>query len=144
MGIASSVLLSAALLTGFGTGSRETRDLYVELGTRMAAAGHPLDIPGMRVISNFPIWVAETQRVSTLALPDEPPEDVLDLANTFPGTRYLILTSPEGSHWPADLRNGAAGADCFRPLDLGTSGGSGRDPLASTTVYEVGCAGGAP
>jgi hypothetical protein len=110
----------------------------------MAAAGHPLDIPGMRVISNFPIWVAETQRVSTLALPDEPPEDVLDLANTFPGTRYLILTSPEGSHWPADLRNGAAGADCFRPLDLGTSGGSGRDPLASTTVYEVGCAGGAP
>jgi hypothetical protein len=141
MGIASSVLFSAVLLTGFGAGSRETRDLYAELGTRMAAAGHPLDVPGLRVISNFPIWVAETQRVSTLALPDEPPQDVLDLANTFPGTRYLILTSPEGTHWPADLENGAAGSDCFRPLELGPFGG--RGPLATTDVYEIGCAEGA-
>jgi hypothetical protein len=144
MGTASSVLFSAVLLTGFGAGSRETRDLYGELGARMAGAGHRLDPPGLRVMSNFPIWVAETQRVSTLALPDEPPEDVLDLADTFPGTRYLILTSPEGTHWPADLENGAPGAECFAPIDLGPYAGTGEDPLATTDVFEIGCTGGAP
>jgi hypothetical protein len=144
MGIASSVLFSAVLLAGFGAGSRETRDLYAELGARMAGAGHRLDTPDLRVMSNFPIWVAETQRVSTLALPDETPSDVLDLAATFPGTRYLILTSPEGTHWPADLENGAPGAECFQPVELGSFAGSGDDPLATTDVYEIGCSGGAP
>ncbi len=95
-------------------------------------------------MSNFPIWVAETQRVPTLALPDEPPTDVLDLAASFPGTRYLILTSPEGTHWPADLQNGAAGAECFQPIDLGPYTGDGADPLATTDVYEIGCPGDAP
>jgi hypothetical protein len=110
----------------------------------MAAAGHPLDPAGLRVISNFPIWVAETQRVASLALPNEPPSDVLDLASEFPGTRYLILTSPEGGHWPADLENGSPGAECFVPVDLGPYAGPGEDPLATTDVYEIGCSGGAP
>jgi len=144
MGVASSVLFSAVLLTGFGAGSRDTAGLYAELGARMPAAGHPLDAPGLRLMSNFPIWVAETQRVSTLALPDEPPEDVLDLAATFPVTRYLILTSPQGTHWPADIAAGRPGAECFVPIDLGPYGGDGEDPLATTTVYEIGCPGNAP
>lgn len=143
MGVASSILFSAVLLTGFGSGSRDTARLYAELAARMAAADRPLDGPDLRLISNFPIWVAETQRVSTLALPDETPEDVLDLAARFPGTRYLILTSPESAHWPDDLEAGRPGATCFTPLDLGGYGGTGPDPLASTTVYEIGCPGSA-
>jgi hypothetical protein len=119
--------------------------MYDELGARMRAAGHPLDVPGLRVITNFPIWLAETERVSSLALPDEPPTDVLDLASTFgSGTRYLILISPEGKHWPGDLHAGLPGSDCFAPLDLGTHAGPGEDPLASTTAYEIGCPGSAP
>ena len=95
-------------------------------------------------MSNFPIWVAETQRASTLALPDEPPANVLDLAGHFPDTRYLILTRPEGQHWPGDLAAARPGADCFRPVDLGPPTGNGVDPLAETTVYEIACPGSSP
>ena len=141
---AVSLLFSAALLPTFGSGSRATASTYEELGARMARAGRPLDDAGLRVISNFPIWVAETQRIPSLALPDEPPVDVLDLAATFPGTRYLILTGAEGKHWPADLRSDLPGAECFSPVNLGSYTGSGADPLATTTVYEIGCPGNAP
>jgi hypothetical protein len=103
-----------------------------------------VDAPGVRLMSNFPIWVAESQRVPTLALPDEPPTDVLDLVSAFPGARYLILTDPEGKHWPADLQAGMPGADCFTPLELGPYGGTGDDPLSDTTVYEIGCPGTSP
>jgi hypothetical protein len=144
MGVASSLLFSVVLLAGFGAGSRDTKNMYAELGARMAAAGHRLDEPNLRLMSNFPIWTAESQRVSTLALPDEPPADVLDLAETFPGTRYLILTSPEGTHWPTDLQTARPDAECFTPLDLGHHAGTGPDPLATTTVYAIGCPGEAP
>lgn len=141
---AVSLLYSAALLPSFGTGSQATAEMFNELGSRMRTAGHPLDVPGLRVITNFPIWMAETERVSSLALPDEPPLDVLDLASTFgTGTRYLILISPEGKHWPADLEAGLPGSECFTPLDLGTYAGTGDDPLESTTAYEIGCPGSA-
>jgi len=138
LGLVSGLLFSIVLLGTFGAGSRETARLYEELGTRMAAAGHPLDDRAGPVIGNFPIWIAETQRVRSLGLPDEPPEDVLDLARTFPGTRYLVLTNPESEHWPGDLEAGVAGAECFRPIDLGPTP-SDDDPLADTTVYEIVC-----
>jgi hypothetical protein len=144
MGIASSLLFSFILLNGFATGTVDTARLYAELAARMSAANRPFGTPGVRLMSNFPIWVAESQRVSTLALPDEPPNDVLDLAARFPGTRYLILTSPEGKHWPADLEANLPGSDCFSPIDLGLYQGSGEDPLANTTVYQIQCPGSTP
>ena len=137
--IAGSLLFSAALLPSFGQGSRSTEALYRELGSRMAAAGHPLDASAGPVISNFPIWMAETQRIPSLALPDEPPLDVLDLAQHFGGTHLLVLISPEGTHWPADLRANAPGSECFRPIDLGPYRGPGTDPLSATTVYDITC-----
>ena len=144
MGVAASLLFSVVLLAGFAAGSRDTARLYAELTDRMAAADRPLDAPGIRLMSNFPIWVAETQRASTLALPDEPPADVLDLAGRFPDTRYLILTRPEGQHWPDDLAAARPGADCFTPVDLGPPTRGGVDPLAETTVYEISCPGSTP
>jgi hypothetical protein len=143
LGMSSSLLFTAVLLPSFGQGSRATAATYAELGKRLADSGHAIDAPGIRLMSNFPIWVAETQRVSTLALPDEPPADVLDLVSAFPGTRYLVLTNPEGKHWPADLAAGLPGSACFRPIDLGPYAGSGVDPLATTTVYAIDCAAGA-
>jgi hypothetical protein len=142
-GAAASILFSTALLPSFGSGSRDTAARYEQLGPRMAAAGHPVDEPGTIVMSNFPIWVAETERVPTLALPDEPPADVLDLVSEFPDTRYLVLSDPEGKHWPADLQAGLPGSECFSPIDLGPYAGAGPDPLAKTTVYEIGCPGSA-
>lgn len=139
LGLGASLLFSLVLLPTFGAGSRATEALYLELGRRMAAIDHPLDASAGPVMSNFPIWIAETQRIRSLALPNEPPEDVLDLAREFPGTRYLVLTSPEGSHWPADLEAGLPGSECFTPLDTGPWTGPGDDPLAATTVYEIRC-----
>ena len=115
--------------------------MYAELGARMAAIGRPLDRTAGPVITNFPIWMAEVQRIPSLALPDEPPEDILDLARTFPGTRLMVLISPEGKHWPADIEAGLPGSECFQPVDLGppTAGSAGEDLLADVVVYEIVC-----
>jgi hypothetical protein len=141
VGLGSSLLFSLALLPQFGGGSHGTQDLYTELGARMAAIGRPLDRTAGPVITNFPIWMAETARIPSLALPDEPPVDVLDLARHFPGTRLMVLISAEGEHWPADLASGLPGSECFRPVDLGppTSGSAGQDILEDVLVYEIGC-----
>ncbi|MGK2849985.1 MAG: glycosyltransferase family 39 protein [Candidatus Limnocylindrales bacterium] len=139
LGISASVLFSAALMPGFGTGSRDTERQYHELAARLAATGRPLDRGAGPVISNFPIWIAESQRISALALPNEPPTDVLDLAAAFPGTRYLVLMDADSEHWPQDLDAGLPGSECFTPLDLGPYAGAGDDPLADTTVYDIAC-----
>lgn len=139
LGIFASLLFAAVLLPGFGVGSRETQATYEQLGARMTAAGRPLDASAGPVIGNFPIWIAETQRIPALGLPDEPVEDVLDLAASFPGTRYLVLTSPESAHWPSNLAPGAPGSECFAPITLPPWTGDGADPLADTTVYEIVC-----
>ena len=138
LAVFSSVLFSAALLPTFGSGSRGTAELYEQLGARMAAVGRPITNDSEVVISNFPIWVAETQDTSTLALPDEPADDVLELARTF-GARYLILTNPESEHWPAELAPDGSRRDCFAPVDLGGWTGPDADPLQGTTVYEIVC-----
>ena len=139
LGVGSSLLFSAALLPTFGSGSQKTAALYDELGMRMAAIDRPLDASAGPVMGNFPVWLAETQRIPSLALPNEPPLDVLDLVANFPGTRYLILTDPHGTHWPDDLEAGLPGSECFSPVDLGPYLGAGDDPLANTTVYEIDC-----
>ena len=144
LGVGASLLFSVALLPTFGAGSRGTQALYQELGQRMAVIGRPLDASAGPVMGNFPIWIAETQRIPSLTLPNEPPEDVLDLVREFPGTRYLVLSSPEGSHWPADLDAGLPGSECFTPIDLGPYQGAGDDPLGDTTVYEIACPANAP
>jgi hypothetical protein len=142
--VAVSLMFSAVLLPGYGQSSRDTARHYEELGLRMAAIGRPLDRSAGPVISNFPIWIAETERVSGLALPNEPPKDVLDLADHFDGTHLLVLVGPGGSHWPADLESGQPGSDCFTPVDLGEYAGPGLDPLAETTVYDITCSGNTP
>lgn len=139
LGVAASTLFSAALLPTFGDGSRATARQYEELGARMAAIGRPLDESAGPVISNFPIWMAETQRIPALALPDEPPSDVLDLAASFQGTRYVVLIDPDSAHWPGDLAAGAPGSECFVPITLPAFEGEGTDPLTGVTVYEIDC-----
>jgi hypothetical protein len=83
--------------------------------------------------------MAETQRIPALALPDEPPADVLDLAAHFPGTRLLVLVQAEGGHWPSDLDTDLPGAGCFHRLDLGPGPTDSVDPLADVRAYEIAC-----
>ena len=138
VGVIGSLIFSIALLPSFGTGSSDTATLYDVLGVRMAAIGHPIDRADGPIISNFPIWLAETQGIDALALPDEPLRDVLDLADTF-DAKLLILIDANSSHWPADLDAGLDGAGCFHQLDLGHPDTVLRDPLEGTRVYEIGC-----
>ena len=131
LAIFGSVLFSLVLLGTFGRGSIETRDYYAQLGARMAEAGHPLDESAGPVISDFPIWLADTQGARALALPDEPPVDVFDLARAFPGTRYVVLSEGDDhEHWPEDIDAGAPWSECFRELDIG---------MSPTRVFEIVC-----
>jgi hypothetical protein len=137
LGIFGSVLFSIALLPTFGGSSRQTAALFEELDRRMAAIGHPLDRTAGPVITDFPIWLAETARIPSLALPEEPPIDVLDLAHdpAFPGTHLLIVIDEARWQWPP----ASEGADCFQPLDLGPGPAGVEDPLADVRVFEVVC-----
>ncbi|MFL5673675.1 MAG: hypothetical protein ACJ779_01590 [Chloroflexota bacterium] len=138
LGIFGSLLFSVALLPIFGAQSRETATQWEELARRMAAAGHPLDTAAGPVITDFPIWLAETARIPSLALPEESPADVLDLASTF-DARLVVLMDPDGRRLSADLEANLAGGDCFRPIDLGPAQGTGTDPIAGVRAYEVVC-----
>src|SRR5262249_12772543 len=116
-GVFGSLLLTVVVLPSFGTGSQSTADRYAALAAVMTEVGHPLDGSAGPVITNFPIWMAETQRIPSLALPDEPPRDVLDLAHTF-DARLLVLLDAESTHWPADLEAGVDGSSCFKDLGV--------------------------
>ncbi len=105
----------AITVVGIGGVASHTQARYADLARRLEAAGMTLTDAGP-VISDFPIWIAETFRVPALALPDESPESVLDLARTF-GATLLVLDS-EAAHgrWPAVLASGEPGAECFVPI----------------------------
>ena len=60
LGIFGSLLFSVALLPSFGSGSSGTAEQYRQLAAAMAGIGHPLDASAGPVITNFPIWMAET------------------------------------------------------------------------------------
>jgi hypothetical protein len=139
LGVFGSFLFSMVLLPSFGSGSAATERLYDELGRRAAAVGYPLDATAGPVISNYPIWLAETQRIPTLGLPNEPPLDVLDLARTFPGTDLVVLAEAAGPLWPPDLANVTPGAECFQPIDLGPGPVGEPDPLKNVQLLEIVC-----
>ncbi len=138
--LASSILFSLAL-TGYAGQSAQVARRYELLADRMAAIGRPLDASAGPIVTDFPIWLAEALRVRTLALPDETPADVVDLAASFPGTRYLVMTDEEHGRWPAVLATAAPGVDCFHELDLGPPPSDPADAgsLAKTRVFEIGC-----
>jgi hypothetical protein len=140
LAVFASSLFSAALLPGFGAGAVETQRQYEALRQAMADIGAPLD-GSAPVIHDFPIWLAETERVPALALPDEPPADVLDLATHF-GARWLIVSNPEHGQWPAVLDGPSPDARCFSEVLLPVpSDPALADALADTRAFRIMCAG---
>jgi hypothetical protein len=132
--VGGSALFAAALLPTVAAGARDTARTYAVLAREMAAIGAPLD--GSRpVIHDFPIWLAETQRVPTLALPDETPSDVLDLA-TDPrfGAGWLIIGKKEHGSWPAVLDDASdPAAACFHEVPLAVP----ADPAEARAIEDV-------
>lgn len=142
LAVFSSTLFSAALLPGFTSGARDTERTYDVLARQMAAIGAPLD-GSAPVIHDFPIWLAETARVPVLALPDETPADVLDLASDprF-GATWLILSREDHGSWPAILDGPDPMAACFREVTLPIPADP-RDAEATRLirVFRIGCDG---
>ena len=135
----AALVFALVFVPAFGAQSQERSDRYRVLSAQLEAIGRPAASLGP-VISDFPIWLAEAERIPTLALPDEPPASVLDLARAFPGARHLLLSAEEHGRWPAVLESGDPDAACFREIDLGTP----DDPadaaaLEGTRLFEIVC-----
>ena len=137
--ISGAALFAAVFLPAFGAGSREAADRYRAIDQQLAAAGMPLATLGP-VITDFPIWLAMTSGGTALALPDEPPASVLDLARTFTGARTLIVSGGEHSLWPGILDAGGPATECFEEVHLPPA----ADPVLAaafdgTRVFRVVC-----
>jgi hypothetical protein len=120
LGIAAGTLFTLALLPGFGRDGDAVRDEFEALPAALAAAGVPLEVRGAPVITDFPIYLAEETGAYALALPDEPPASVVDLASHFPGTRLLLVATDDEGLWPEAALADSVGLACFDfvPLDL--------------------------
>jgi len=138
--IASIAPLSLVSVTSLAQSSRDWGATWESLPAAMAAAGVPLD-GSSPVITNYPIWLAESARIPTLALPDESAASVLDLAHHF-GAQVIVLRLDEERTWPGVLESGGAAASCFREvplMDPGAGNGSGGSPLQQIRVYRIFC-----
>jgi hypothetical protein len=138
-----SALFCLAILPAFGTGADDTARTYRVLGELSVKDAGGVAVSGGRapLITDFPIWLAEAERVPSLALPDESPTDVLDLAAHF-GAAGLLLVGPEHGRWPAVLESGDPAARCFEEVALPVP----ADPadahaLAGVRLFRIICAG---
>jgi hypothetical protein len=133
-----SVLFSAVLLPSAATASAATARTYRVLAEQLAAVGHPLD-GSTPVITDYPIWTAEAERVPALALPNESPSSVADLAKHF-GARLLVMTSDQRGIWPAALNSGDPAAACFHELTLPTpSDPADADAVHDARAWQIAC-----
>jgi hypothetical protein len=133
------LLFSLAVLPSFGAGSRDTQSHYAALPAALRAAGAEYG-PHDPIISNFPIWIAETLRVPSLALPDEPAASVLDLARypAFAGTKLLIVDGRDEGRYPAAIDEGEPGTECFQELTLDRTGATAA-LLDDTRIFRLAC-----
>jgi hypothetical protein len=91
------------------------------------------------IITNFPIWLGVATGAEALALPNEPPESVADLASHF-GSRLLVMVGDEHGDWPAVLDAGGPGADCFHELAVPVPADPKQaEALDAVRVFEVAC-----
>jgi hypothetical protein len=137
--IAASLLFTAVILPSEGGTGRATAARYAALVEAFAAAGQPLDAEPGPVITDFPIWFAEETRHPALALPNEPPDSILDLARSFdPPARLLVVEASNGGLWPSVILDGGPDAACFVPIELPPSP-SHPGALDDTLAFRIRC-----
>jgi hypothetical protein len=119
--IAGCVLFSFVLLVSDGAASRAAATRYAALAAALTDGSADVllaDEPGP-VITDFPIWLAESTRHPAIALPNEPAASILDLAGAFdPPARLLIVSASNEGRWPATILAGDPGTECFVPVSL--------------------------
>jgi hypothetical protein len=75
--------------------------------------------------------------VQSLALPQESPADVLDLARAFDARLLVVSAEPSDDAWPAILNEGGPGSECFVPVpDATVRAPDGSDEML---VYRIAC-----
>jgi len=117
--IAGCLLFTVGILPTDGQSSRDTEARFAALPVALDAAGVPLDAEPGPVITDFPIWFAESARHHAIALPNESPESILDLARSFdPPARLLVVNADNEGVWPAAILSGSPGSECFVPIEL--------------------------
>ena len=89
---------------------------------------------------DFPIWLAETERVPTLALPNETPADVLDLASHF-GAKWLIVGKTDHGQWPAVLDGPDPTPPASRRCSCRSRRPGGRLAIRDVRVFRIACSG---
>jgi len=135
--IVSAGLLTFALLPADGSAAAETRMRFEALPDALRSAGVSLDTSGP-VITDTPIWFATSTGHPALALPNEPPSSVADLAAHFGATLVIVDRDNHGA-FDEGLRTAAdPKAPCFTPLPMTHLG---DDPTAGldVTVYAIRC-----
>jgi hypothetical protein len=88
-----------AILPTEGAAARATEARYAALPAALTAAGVPLEAQSGPVITDFPIWFAETTGHTAIALPNEDAASVVALANAF-GSTLLIVQEDNHGAWP--------------------------------------------
>jgi len=136
--VATSVVLTVAIVPPQGADGRNTEALYRALPAALAAAGVPLPTDGSPVVTDFPIWLSTEDDVHAIALPNEPPSDVLDLATRF-GAKLLVVSRSDDGQWPEILDQEALDAQCFRLVQL-PGAEDATSPLADVAVFQIVCA----
>jgi hypothetical protein len=126
--LSGCLLFSAAILPSYARSAETVRDRYVALGQQLSASGVQIAAAGP-VISDFPIWLADTLDVHAVALPAEPPASVLDLAHAF-GSTLLVTSAGPDSLWPAILDAGGPGTECLEEVPLAPP----ADPVLAAAV----------
>ena len=138
--IAAVAPLCLVTITSIAGSADDTRNRFDALPAAMAQAGVPLDGAGP-VITDNPIWLAESARIPTLALPEESPQAVLDLAHRF-GAKLLVVLGDGGREWPGILTQGGTAARCFQEVPLTDYWGVGPGeipPPASIHIFRIVC-----
>jgi hypothetical protein len=140
LALASAAPLCFVSVADLSNQATDTSARYAALPAAMARAGVPLD-DSAPVITDAPIWLAETAHVRTLGLPDESPASVLNLADRF-GAKLLIVGDGTNRDWPGILSPGVAAAECFHEVPLTDESGAKPQKdsaLVSIHVFRIGC-----
>ena len=127
-------------VTGIARQADDVQARYAALPAAMARAGVPLD-GAHPVITDNPIWLAEAARVPAIALPEESPDAVVELARQF-GATLLVLRSGTDREWPEILNGAESDAKCFQEVPLSDNHGAAFDKdsaLATIHVFRIVC-----
>ena len=140
LGVFGSLLFSVALLPSFGAGSRGDRRALRGAGRRDGGGRPPARRDGRPGHHELPDLAGGDAADPGLALPDEPPPDVLDLAATFDARLLILLDASEQRLAGRPRPPASTATECFRELDLGLAGPApGRRPLGDVRAFEVVC-----